>query len=54
MDNKRRLAELEEQIKICVGYIFIEKEICDDERIIDDMIAQINGALQEVKQLKVI
>jgi hypothetical protein len=51
---KRRLAELEEQIKIYLGYVFLEKGICDDQNIIDDMIARINDALQEAKRLKVI
>jgi hypothetical protein len=54
MDNKDRLKELEEKIQIYLGYIFIEKEICDDQSIIDDMISRIDSALQEVKQLRVI
>ena len=54
MDNKKKLAELEEQIKVYLAHIFIEKEICDDQSIIDDMIERINKALQEVKRLKTI
>lgn len=54
MSDQSRLIELEEQIKVYLAHIILEKEIADDQSIIDDMILRINAALQEVKQLKVI
>jgi|GraSoiStandDraft_4_1057263.scaffolds.fasta_scaffold329208_2 hypothetical protein len=54
MDAKKRLDELEEQIKLYLTHIVLEKEIADDQSLIDDMISRINGALQEIKGLRVI
>jgi hypothetical protein len=53
MDNMKRLSELEEQIKLYLAHIILEKEIADDQSIIDNMISRINAALQEIKALKV-
>ena len=54
MEAKKRLGELEEQIKVYLVHIVLEKEIADDQSIIDDMILRIDAALQEVKHLKVV
>jgi len=48
------LNELEEQIKVYLAHVVLEKEISDDQNIIDDIISRINSTLQEVKRLKVI
>ena len=54
MDAKRRIPELEEQIKVYLAHVVLEKEIAGDQSIIDDMVLRINASLHEVKQLKLI
>lgn len=52
MNARNRLVQLEEQIKLYLVHLVLEKEISNDQTIINDMILRINEALQEIKGLK--